>query len=319
MKKALKIIGAVVLGLFVIILLGVAYINFSSLPKHEAEVPEITIRADSAQLARGEHLVNVSCALCHKGKNTNQLEGSPWREKDFGEVYTPNLTLHPDSKLSQYTDGELALMLRTGLKKDGEVAFFMPRYMHLSDPDLKTVIAYLRSDNTMTKPSDKQWPERKPNMLAKVLSRVAIVPDPYPASAVAMPDFNDPVAHGRYLAHNLACYHCHSGSFDGLNEMDPQASIGYFGGGNAILKKDESAKIISSNLTPHPDNGLGRYSPGQFAQAVRTGKRHNGSNLDHTMPLFTNLSDQEANALYAYLQTVPVIDNPIEPGATVEK
>lgn len=318
MKKALKIIGAVVLGLFVIILLGAAYINFSSLPKHKAEVPEITIKADSAQLARGEHLVNVSCALCHKGKNTNQLEGGPWREKDFGEVYASNLTLHPDSKLSAYTDGELALMLRTGLKKNGEIAFFMPRYMHLSDEDLEAVIAYLRSENAMTRPSDKQWPEREPNMLAKVLSRVAIKPLPYPSSTVAVPDFDDPVAHGRYLAHNLACYHCHSASFDGLNEMEPETSMGYFGGGNAILKKDKSAKIISSNLTPHPDHGLGKYSPKQFAKAVRTGKRHDGSNLDHAMPLFTNLSDQEVNALYAYLQTVPVIDNPIEPGALAE-
>lgn len=317
MKKALKILGMILLGLVVIVLLGAAYINFSPIPKHEAEVPAITIKADSAQLARGEHLVNVSCALCHKGKNTNQMEGGLWREKDFGEVYTPNLTLHPDSKLSQYSDGELALMLRTGLKKNGEVAFFMPRYMHLSDEDLHAVIAFLRSESPLTRPSDKQWPERQPNMLAKVLAKVAIKPTPYPET-VATVDFSDPVAHGRYLAHNLACYHCHSGSFDGINEVDPTASVGYFGGGNPILKKDGSAKILSSNLTPHPENGLGKYSLEQFAKAVRAGKRHDGSNLDHAMPLFTNLTDAEVNAMYAYLQTVPVIDNAIEPGAVVK-
>ena len=51
---------------------------------------------------------------------------------------------------------------------------------------------------------------------------------------------------------------------------------------------------------------------------MRTGKRHDGTNLDHSMPLFTNMSDQEVDALFAYLQTVPVIDNPIEPGAVVD-
>jgi mono/diheme cytochrome c family protein len=90
------------------------------------------------------------------------------------------------------------------------------------------------------------------------------------------------------------------------------------GGGNPILKKDGSAKVLSSNLTPHPDHGLGKYSPELFAKAVRTGKRHDGSNLDHSMPLFTNLTDAEVNAMYAYLQTVPVIDNAIEPGAVVK-
>lgn len=317
MKKVFRILGAVLLVLITVVLLGAAYIQFSPVPKHTANVPEINIQADSALLARGEHLVGASCALCHKGKNTNQMEGGPWREKDFGEVYTPNLTLHPDSKLSQYSDGELALMLRTGLKKNGEVAFFMPRYMHLSDEDLHAVIAFLRSESPLTRPSDKQWPERKPNYLAKLLAKIAIKPTPYPEK-VAKVDFNDPVAHGRYLAHNLACYHCHSGSFDGINEVEPEASAGYFGGGNAILKKDGSAKILSSNLTPHPEHGLGQYSPEQFAQAVRMGKRHDGSNLDHAMPLFTNLTDEEINAMYTYLQTVPVIDNAIEPGAPVE-
>jgi mono/diheme cytochrome c family protein len=36
------------------------------------------------------------------------------------------------------------------------------------------------------------------------------------------------------------------------------------------------------------------------------------------MPLFTNLTDAEVDAMYAYLQTVPVIDNAIEPGAVVK-
>lgn len=100
--------------------------------------------------------------------------------------------------------------------------------------------------------------------------------------------------------------------------MEPEASAGYFGGGNRILKKDGSAYVLSSNLTPHPEHYLGKYNNTQFAKAMRTGKRHDGTNLDHSMPLFTNMSDQEVDALFAYLQTVPVIDNPIEPGAVVD-
>jgi len=310
MKKWMKILLSVLGGLALILLLGAAYINFSPVPTYAVEAPTIELDADSASIARGEHLVALSCALCHYSKKGKSMEGHPWREKDFGDLYTANLTRHPDSKLSQYSDGELALLLRTGIKQNGEMALVMPRYAHMSDEDLASVIAFLRTDAPMTAPSDKQWPERKINYMAKLLTKIAIKPLPY-AEGVPTPTPVDKVAHGEYLAQNLACYHCHSANFATLNEAEPEQSEGYFGGGNLILKKDGSAKVPSSNLTPHPEYGLGRYDLAQFGEAVRYGKGIGDKSLDHSMPRFTNLSDQEVEALWAYLQTLPAIDNQI--------
>jgi mono/diheme cytochrome c family protein len=309
MKKWMKILLAVLGGLALILLLGAAYINFSPVPTYEVKAPTIKLDTDSASIARGEHLVAASCALCHYGKKGNSMEGHPWREKDFGDLYTANLTLHPDSKLSQYSNEELAVLLRTGVKRDGEMALVMPRYAHLSDEDLANVIAFLRTDAPLTAASDKQWPEREINYFAKLLTKIAIKPLPY-KEGVPTPTPVDKVAHGRYLAQNLACYHCHSANFATLNEAEPEQSEGYFGGGNLILKKDGSEKIPSSNLTTHSD-ALDRYDLAQFGQAVRYGKGLEGKALDHSMPRFTNLSDQEVEALWAYLQTLPVIEQQV--------
>lgn len=306
----MKILLSVLAGLVLLVLLGTAYINYSPVPTYELETPTVEIPTDSAAIARGEHLVALSCALCHRGKSGQAMEGGPWREKDFGDLYVANLTHHPNSTLSEYSDEELAVLLRTGVKQNGEMALVMPRYAQMSDEDLESVIAFLRSDSPMTAPSDKQWPEREINYLAKLLNRIAIKPLPYSAN-VPSPAPSDKVAHGEYLAQNLACYHCHSANFATLNEADPKQSEGYFGGGNLILKKDGSEEIPSSNLTPHPQYGLGRYDLVGFGQAVRYGKGLNGKNLDHAMPRFTNLSDQEVEALWAYLQTLPVIENQI--------
>ena len=307
MKKPLSILLGVLILLICVVALGAAYVNFAPIPTHEAQVPELRIEADSAMIARGEKLVSLSCALCHVGKKGRAMEGGPWREKDLGALYVANLTRHPESAASRYTDGEMALLLRTGIKQNGEMALTMPRYAHLSDRDLQSIIAFLRSDSPLTAPSDKAWPERELNMLGKVLTRVAIKPLQY-NSSVADPDFADPVAHGRYLAHNLACYHCHSADFATVNEWEPEKSEGYFGGGNGIVRKESPEKIPSTNLTPHPTNGLGRYAMAQFGDAVRYGKRNDGSTLDHSMPRFTNLNDEEVGALWAYLQTIPALE-----------
>ncbi|NBC07400.1 MAG: c-type cytochrome [Bacteroidetes bacterium] len=310
MKKWMKILLSTLAGLVLLLLLGAAYVNYSPVPTYKLATPTIEVPTDSASIARGEHLTALSCALCHRGKSGQAMEGGPWREKDLGDLYVANLTNHPNSTLSQYSDEELALLLRTGVKRNGEVALVMPRYAQMSDADLGSIIAFLRSDAPMTAPSDKQWPEREINYLAKLLTKIAIKPLPY-SENVDNPVPDDKVEQGKYLAQNLACYHCHSADFATLNEADPEQSEGYFGGGNLILKKDGSKKIPSSNLTPHPEYGLGRYDLAGFGQAVRYGKSLNGKDLDHSMPRFTNLSDQEVEALWAYLQTLPVIENQI--------
>lgn len=60
--------------------------------------------------------------------------------------------------------------------------------------------------------------------------------------------------------------------------------------------------IVSTNITPSRDGGIGAYSADQFARAVREGVRADGANLYPAMPYtaYSGMTDQDVRALYAY-------------------
>ncbi|WP_082621932.1 cytochrome c [Bordetella sp. N] len=71
--------------------------------------------------------------------------------------------------------------------------------------------------------------------------------------------------------------------------------------------------LYSSNITPDPDSGIGRWSLPAFDRALRTGVSRDGTLLYPAFPYphFTHLSDQDVQDLYAYLMTrTPVATKP---------
>jgi mono/diheme cytochrome c family protein len=65
--------------------------------------------------------------------------------------------------------------------------------------------------------------------------------------------------------------------------------------------------IYSSNITPDPDTGIGRWSEAAFRRAMRSGIDRAGQHLYPTFPYdhFTNVTDEDDRALYAFLMTRP--------------
>jgi mono/diheme cytochrome c family protein len=63
--------------------------------------------------------------------------------------------------------------------------------------------------------------------------------------------------------------------------------------------------IYSSNITPDPETGIGRWPEAAFRRAMRSGVDRGGRHLYPTFPYdhFTNVSDDDDRALYAYLMT----------------
>ncbi|HUN95358.1 MAG TPA: cytochrome c [Bradyrhizobium sp.] len=63
--------------------------------------------------------------------------------------------------------------------------------------------------------------------------------------------------------------------------------------------------IYSSNITPDPETGIGRWSEEAFRRAMRSGVGRDGQHLYPTFPYdhFTNVSDGDDRALYAFLMT----------------
>jgi mono/diheme cytochrome c family protein len=63
--------------------------------------------------------------------------------------------------------------------------------------------------------------------------------------------------------------------------------------------------IFSSNITPDAETGIGRWSEVAFRRAMRSGVNRDGQHLYPTFPYdhFTNVTDEDDRALYAYLMT----------------
>ena len=63
--------------------------------------------------------------------------------------------------------------------------------------------------------------------------------------------------------------------------------------------------IYSTNITPDPETGIGRWSQAAFTRAMREGVDREGNHLYPAFPYdhFTLVSDEDDAALYAYLMT----------------
>jgi len=108
----------------------------------------------------------------------------------------------------------------------------------------------------------------------------------------------DLIARGAYLTTAAGCADCHT---DAKNGGRPYA------GGRALMTPFGS--FYAPNITPDPDTGIGRWSDAQFLNALREGVRPDGSNYFPVFPYpsFTNITDDDARAIKAYLFAQPAV------------
>jgi mono/diheme cytochrome c family protein len=281
------------------------------MPTYDVQAHNLKITPDSALVAEGRRIVLTSCITCHRGAD-NTLSGHLWADHEmFGKLWSANLTQHPTAGIGAYSDGELAHTLRTGIKRNGRFAGPFMTFPLMADADVAAVIAFLRSDAPEVQPSERRQPPAEPKFLGKMFYKILVKPVPYPQQAIVAPPPSDKIAWGRYLATGKwECYRCHSASFETNNDVEPEKSAGYFGGGN-LIEDAEHHKAISANISPDPETGIGIWTEAQFTQAVRYGKRPDGTALNPMMPPLTVLTDAEVSALWAYLKTVPSLNNAV--------
>ena len=310
MKRVLKWVGIFVLAVFILIGAFVAYVGISGIPSYENKAPEITIEVTEARVTEGARIASMMCANCHRSED-RRLGGNYMADAaSFGEIHAANITQHPEYGIADYTDGELIYLFRTGIKKDGSFAPpYMPKWPHMSDEDMASLVAFLRSDHPMVQPSTKPTVECKPNLVAKMLCRTVIKPLPYPDEPKVAPSPAQKVKYGEYLATGkFDCYACHSADFKTINPLEPTKTPGFMAGGNPIPDLDGNI-VLSSNLTMCKESGLGEWTSAQFVKAVKHGIKRDGSAVVYPMMPFSQMTDEEAEAIWAYLETVPVVRN----------
>ena len=74
--------------------------------------------------------------------------------------------------------------------------------------------------------------------------------------------------------------------------------------------------LVASNITPDPDTGLGKWTDGEIIRAIREGVDRDGNALFPIMPYshFRNMSEEDAQAIVAYLRSLPPL-GPAAPAA----
>jgi len=313
MKKALR--GFAYFILVVVLLAGgfAAYVAITGIPAYRPGKVDFKVETSVAKVERGRKYASMLCVGCHLDPSTGKLTGTRLVDLPpvFGQAFSKNITRDPAYGIGSWTDGELAYLLRTGITRTGRYAPpWMPKYPHMSDEDLESVIAFLRSDDPLTAPAAVHPPGvSKPSFFAKLLTHLIFKPLPYPKAPIQTPAVSDQVAYGRYLSVNLGCFACHSANFRTNNEMEPEKSAGYMGGGNSL--QDRSGQPVrSANLTPD-ETGLAKWSERDFTRAIRSGIRPDNTVLMYPMSSLPELSEADAGAIYAYLRTVPKIQNPV--------
>ena len=124
-------------------------------------------------------------------------------------------------------------------------------------------------------------------------------PDPATWSAAT-------IERGRQLAGLGACAVCHTASGGARNA-----------GGLAL--ETPFGTVVSTNITPDVETGIGAWSYPAFARAMREGIGRDGSHLYPAFPYtnFAKASESDLQALYAYLMSQPSVARQNEPSRLV--
>jgi mono/diheme cytochrome c family protein len=114
---------------------------------------------------------------------------------------------------------------------------------------------------------------------------------------------------GKYLVTFGGCGDCHTpGALLGKPDMARM-----LGGSDVGFEVPGLGTFYGPNLTPDAETGLGKWSKEQIVTAFRTGVRPDGRQLAPSMPWrgFAVLTDDDAFAIAAYLQSLPPVVNKV--------
>jgi|SRR5579862_289138 len=274
-----------------------------------APPPAEKIEATQARIERGKYLFNLAdCDGCHSQREL----GLP------GKIAASNITSDPETGIGAWTDGEKIRAIREGISRDGRSLFPMMPYgslRHMSDEDVYSLVAFL---NTLP-PVKHRVPRSQINFPVSLL----IKSEPRPAGSIAAPDRSDRVKYGEYLATVANCTGCHTPAMDGR----PIDRLTLAGGEKFRFP---GIMVVSANITPDPETGIGRWSEQDFVDRFRQYRDYADHGSPETTPenftvmpwlAFSHVTDEDLAAIYTYLLTQRPIRHVVDshPGADPPK
>lgn len=114
---------------------------------------------------------------------------------------------------------------------------------------------------------------------------------------------------GKYLVDGvMGCFGCHSDADWSKPGAPPMA--GREGAGH-VWSDQDLPWLVSPNITPDKETGVGNWSDDTLARAIREGIGHDGRALFPMMPYqsYRELSDEDLASVIVYLRSVPAVRN----------
>lgn len=225
-----------------------------------------------------------------------------------GNIYAKNIT---PAAIGDWTDKELIRAITEGINKKGDTLFPIMPYLafaRMSEQDVLDIVAYIRTLKPIT---NNNIPQRQ-----LFIPIQAAIPPQLPKPDLQKnkrPDGSDAAKLGEYLVNAASCSDCHTPRVKGVPDFSR-----YLAGGNSF--ETPGFKVISANITPDPEGGIGTWTEKMFIQKFHVNASEGYVERDpgkqnSMMPwsMFGKMKDEDLKAIYAYLRTVKPVKGKIAP------
>lgn len=277
--------AAIVVLIFTVIYLHTESDRLRTYPLTEYD---INIPDDSLSFEHGRRIFNIrGCVDCH-GQNA----GGKIVESGLltGVIVAPNLTSGKGSALTGYSNEDVVRVIREGVKPDSQSVVLMPshKFQVIHKRDIESLVAFLRN----LPPVNRDLPETRLNFPVRFYYFINRELGLFPANLIRRPvefpqiDSTDVLDRGRYLA--SSCVGCHGHHLEGgpIPGTPP-----YW---------PEAPDLTSSGP-------MGDWTKEQFISTMKNGITPDRRHLDKEYmpwPAFGQLSDEEFNLIWNYLQSL---------------
>lgn len=305
-RRVLLWLGVAILLVVVIVAVAVS-VRWDR--RFQAPYPNFAASRDPAVLARGRYLAYgpAHCSDCHTDPaayaslqtgSSPTLSGGAEFPIPLGTIRVPNLTSDSATGIGRRSDGEIARMLRYGVRADGRAAIPFMEYHELSDADIVALISFLRSQPAVRHPV----PDHGLNFLGKAVMAFAIKPiGPSGNPPAESPPPGPTLERGTYLVTAVAnCAGCHT-----QRSMVTGAYTGpRLAGGTPMEAGDKAhTKLVPPDITANPGTGRAvTWSEDEFVARFRAGERIPGSPMP--WQAFRRITDDDVRAIYRYLRSI---------------
>jgi mono/diheme cytochrome c family protein len=265
--------------------------------------------AAETPLERGAYLVEgiANCGNCHApqepsgGIPLTPLSGGPAITSPVFAVHPPNITPDRDTGIGRWTEDEVVSALREGRTPDGRVLrppMPVQFYRSMSDDDAHAIAAYV-----LSRPPVGQ------------LSPPPVYKIPAPAGYGALvghvdaPPRGDLVAYGAYLGSMGHCMLCHTPL--GANG---QRDYEHWMGAGGLVMDGVFGHIVTPNITPDRETGIGAWSDADISRVLTTGERPDGRRLASPMPIayLARLTPDDRAALVAWVRSLRPVPHAVD-------